>query len=563
MKKALYFLTVLLLATLPITAMSQTSTILINEVYPGSGLLFNDNFIELQNPTSKTLYLDGMVLARFGPKGGKLSGNALTGIVTAWKFPGKPGGKTLPISPGGFTVVAANAITLGGVNLSGADFETKGGILDLDNSAPNMIELGGSADDLKLTASGDAIILSTGEDTLISDGINLSTIIDGIQYTNASATGNLPITIDAGVAGGTAFNTGKAIERIELGITTHNSKNDFEVANPTPGFYHGAKVDPTLRASDLFPLTLNHYIDYDAYVTDTLGAIVPSTKTHASTTVIAINQEFEGKSGVVVVRDTSNATLLTSGTATDLHYVAAASGDIQAFADNAFLSLFAPDAFAGVLNAPNIFVDYLKTSAGLNVSYPVAHVNQDIDFQGQTLNMDIKATGIFRGKESISVNGNDFSEAYKFVITSSAQVTAGIIPVLSTSAEQMIWLVKGIGIVRSNSPTVTSGPIPVPGSERQIVGQGIRELNSVKHITQSSLTLSSSVANGSVWVQNATSVSEILLYDALGRIITSYAIQGKPNFELSIAHLSSGTYFIVGKTARGEFTSAGRLIVEH
>src|SRR5688572_22161188 len=86
---------------------AQAKGILINEIYIGGvrTLLANDSYVELYNPTSTTLYLDGCLLARVTAN----SGGFLQPIAEAWKFQGVPGNKTLPIAPGQFVVICAGA----------------------------------------------------------------------------------------------------------------------------------------------------------------------------------------------------------------------------------------------------------------------------------------------------------------------------------------------------------------------------------------------------------------------------------------------------------------------
>jgi hypothetical protein len=53
------------------------------------------------------------------------------------------------------------------------------------------------------------------------------------------------------------------------------------------------------------------------------------------------------------------------------------------------------------------------------------------------------------------------------------------LPISSFSAAKTMWLVKGIGIIKSNTPTVIAGGVPIIGSERQMTTYGTRAINSV------------------------------------------------------------------------------------
>lgn len=525
-------------------AQSTQSGLVINEIYAGSGgLLTTDQFIELYNNGNKTEYLDGMLLVRFG-SGGKLSSGALTGIGEAWKFPGKPGGTTLRVLPGEFIVVAQTAWKgLTGLDLSTANFETYSG-LDVDNSAPNLTRIDGGSGDLNLSSSTDAVALASGIDSVTKDGIAVQTIVDAVQYSTASQTGNLPQILDAGVAGGSTLKLGMAIERKQKGLTTHNSSVDFEVVKPTPGYQHGGSAAAGIRVTDLFPLELGRYVEYDSYITDTTGAPDKTTRTDASTTVIAVGQSFEGMSGVATVRDSSEAL----GTqVTDVRYAATAQGDVHAYADANFLSLFFPSALSQTITPPNTFVDYLKMSDGIGKSYSVATINQTITMQGQDVSLNVVTNGVFRGVEAITVNGRSFDSAYKFVLTSNADVSISIVPLFNITVEESIWLVKGIGIVKTNSATPGgSTPVPITGSERDMKGYGVRavDLVAAKPNEKKDLLISYNLQHATIVFHASEPLGNLIIYNSNGECAMSIREEKSNSYPLNFSTLPAGAYYV-------------------
>lgn len=572
------YLLLLLTLLIPefVIAQSGASGIVINEIYIGtvrSGLA-NDSFVELYNPTDHTLYLDGCILARFDSSGGLLSTGVLVYPAEGWIFPGSVGGHTLPITSGSFVVIAANATaTAGGIDLSGADFETYSSLIDNNSpSAKKLRKLGGNAffnKDFSLSQTHDAVVITDGTDTVVGDGLKATSILDGVQYAVAG-TGNLPATIDAGITGGANLKLGVSMERNEKGVTTHNSFVDFSLQpKPTPGLQHGTKVDIT-KATEIFPLDLGHYNIYDAYTTDTTGVPIDSTKNRASFVVWRIGQNFAGKSNVAWAKDTSNITKRSKGHENNLHYLPNVKGDILAFADAQFLGTFVPQAFATILTPPDSFVNYFILSGGIKKQYPITHLAQQIDFQGTTVSIDLTVTGSYQGIDSVTVPAGHFDTAYKFFINGAANISLSIIPLGSFSGVQTIWLVKGIGIVKTNLPTI-NGLVPIAGSERQLTKYGIEFIDGVPVGTDltSQITLfpnpgneavTLSITDATIRTSSSMRVELLSIVDAQRSVI--YTGLPKADIILSTTTFSSGSY-MVSVFLDNALVSSKKLVVVH
>ena len=151
-----------------------SSPIVISEIYacgpPGSGLYYQDKYVEFYNQTDSVVYLDGLIVA-------VVFANYYLGIRYAndpdyvhtksiYQFPGS--GKDYPIHPGQFIVCAAEAINHklvapNSIDLSHADFEFyKPNGTGIDNpNVPNMIYIYQDSGNLWLIGGeGCAIVLS-------------------------------------------------------------------------------------------------------------------------------------------------------------------------------------------------------------------------------------------------------------------------------------------------------------------------------------------------------------------------------------------------------------------
>ena len=94
-----------------------------------------------------------------------------------------------------------------------------------------------------INLAGDIILLASGEDSEYWDGIDIDTIIDGVEYSSSkNSIHRLDTRIDKGSAGVepdrvmTKY-SGMSIQRIRPGFDTNNSTVDFMILDrPTPGY---------------------------------------------------------------------------------------------------------------------------------------------------------------------------------------------------------------------------------------------------------------------------------------------------------------------------------------
>lgn len=231
----------------------------INEVYtagpPNNIFYFYDQFFELYNGLSETVYLDGMIFLRL--RGTGLFSDTLSAIYI-YQFPGTPlTGTEYPVEPGEFVVLAGNAFdhnTIGPisgktVDLSNADWEFVNMIEANAHDNPNVPNLTtnngkvsqASKTDFMVGLTGDGLALCDGSDYDQSDGIAIRTVIDCIEYSsNPEHTKEVPFSVDMSFGGvGQQKYSGQSLERVRPGFDTNNSAVDFVIINtPTPGYQH-------------------------------------------------------------------------------------------------------------------------------------------------------------------------------------------------------------------------------------------------------------------------------------------------------------------------------------
>ena len=250
----------------------------INEVYYAGPVndrnYFYDQYIELINNSADTVYLDGTMIINFTANNFAGKDNdgdgdidyeycdAATGTINCvhnvFQLPGDPlRGRKFPLLPGECALIAGDAIdhsekVPGGVNLSCANYEFFNFLKPDDPHNENVpdyenIIIGDHGkpeiSDFNMGLKADIILLASGEDSEYWDGIDLKTIIDGIEYTyDKDAFIRLDDRIDEGVAGVEADRvitkfSGMSIQRILPGFDTNNSTVDFQIMeSPTPGY---------------------------------------------------------------------------------------------------------------------------------------------------------------------------------------------------------------------------------------------------------------------------------------------------------------------------------------
>lgn len=236
--------------------------IAINEIYAGGPrnniFFFYDQFIELYNVSDSVKYLDGMMVMRFsgnsedgglGPGADQDADNDIDGAVYIFKFPGNPGEKNYPFLPHTFLVLASDAVNhkstvSTSIDLSNADWEfyNQYSSTDIDNpNVPNLLNMRSeSTVDFLINLSSDVIILSSGVDSNWLDGIDISTVIDGVEYQSSSSTAKtLDSRVDRGYALSPPKYSGQSMERREAGSDTNDATLDWEIIPaPTPGYQH-------------------------------------------------------------------------------------------------------------------------------------------------------------------------------------------------------------------------------------------------------------------------------------------------------------------------------------
>jgi hypothetical protein len=251
---------------------ANLSPVVINEVYycgcNASTFYFYDQFIELYNSTSDTLYLDGYVLVRGGQIaeiiGYDKEAEPFALGYYVYKFPGIRGAtRQCPILPHDYVVVAGDGVNhhLYGalcVDMSHADYEFLNAAKnDYDNPAvPDLTPVSNEGNDFTMNLIHNAVWLATGEEyefqefsyigssgiqTTICAKIPLNGIIDAVEYSaNPESPRFMTLRLDGGYAGnGVTRYSGQSIERRHPGQDTNNSAFDFEnIPGATPGWSH-------------------------------------------------------------------------------------------------------------------------------------------------------------------------------------------------------------------------------------------------------------------------------------------------------------------------------------
>lgn len=232
--------------------------IAINEIYscgPVNNIFFfYDMFIELYNYSNEVRYLDGMILMRvtgvsaLGIEPGVDEGNDgdIDGISSIFKFPGRSGEKNYPFYPNTFKVLALTAINhqkavAASIDLSNADWEfyNQYSVSDFDNpKVPNLINIRPDrTTDFLISLTSDVIVLASGVDSNWEDGIDITTIVDGVQYASSpTSRKTLDKRVDKSFLLSPPRYSGKAMQRREPGGDSNDAMSDWEVINiPTPG----------------------------------------------------------------------------------------------------------------------------------------------------------------------------------------------------------------------------------------------------------------------------------------------------------------------------------------
>jgi len=237
----------------------SSSGISINEIYASgpvnSIFYFYDQFIELYNSSDSIKYVDGMMVMRvtgnslLGIKAGEdyENDNDIDGVGYAFKFPGKPGEKNYPLYPKSFLVLAQDAVNhknsvSTSIDLSNADWEfyNQFSANDIDNpKVPNLLNImPDKTVDFMINLAGDVIVVASGVDSVWIDGIDISTIIDGVEYNSTiTSAKTLDNRVDRGFILSPPRYGGQSMQRREKGSDTNDATLDWEIIpKPTPGY---------------------------------------------------------------------------------------------------------------------------------------------------------------------------------------------------------------------------------------------------------------------------------------------------------------------------------------
>jgi hypothetical protein len=254
-----------------VASVPKTGSLLISEVYYTGAkapptFYYSDQFTELYNNTDTVMYVDGLILAQPAmAKYGFITDTQYIHCVFVWQFPGT--GRQYPIQPGGFIIVAQDAIdhrpnNSNSLDLSNADFEyfnDRPEAKDVDNPAvKNMVKIRmhDTALDVLYSVSADAMILCRVNNTGIlekdAEGylkIPVSSVLDGVEWLKDNNLINKKLlpSIDFTATGGIPMYSSQSVERKTIRMEgnrkilsdINNSAIDFEtLSTPTPRSLH-------------------------------------------------------------------------------------------------------------------------------------------------------------------------------------------------------------------------------------------------------------------------------------------------------------------------------------
>jgi hypothetical protein len=233
--------------------------IAINEIYASGPVnniyFFYDQFVELYNYSDEIRYLDGMIVMRMsgntenggkGPGADEGNDGDIDGVTYIFKFPGKPGEKNCPFYPKTFKVLAGTGINhknivSTSIDLSHADWEfyNQYSVSDFNNpDVPNLINMrSDKTSDFLINLISDIVVVASGVDSVWQDGIDISTVIDGVQYKSSTTSSKtLDIRVDKSFMLSPSRYSGESMQRREPGGDSNDGISDWEIIHvPTPG----------------------------------------------------------------------------------------------------------------------------------------------------------------------------------------------------------------------------------------------------------------------------------------------------------------------------------------
>jgi hypothetical protein len=317
----------------------------------------------------------------------------------------------------------------------------------------------------------------------------------------------------------------------------------------------------SVTVAGLIPHTLGCYVDYNEF--DTLNSGSQSLNSHASYTITAIDT-----SNVLTVLDS-----IGGGNPSGIHqlyYYFTKAGDLQAYADTAFINDLIPTFIAeGVTSAPDSFVDYIKLSAGLGNSYPITVLNSKVTYLGSPLTVVVTLTGKYMGIENVTTSGTTYDSAYRFDINAISDVSVLGTPIGTLNAMQSDWVVRGIGIIKTNAPIASTEidgvSVTTDGKETEMTSFGVARpaAVAVTHSSTSGIRFYPDPASDQVTVTFDRPANQIFLYNDAGQMIRSFELSSHAgNALLWVQDIPNGGYI-----ARVMFTDnseeSEHLIVHH
>jgi hypothetical protein len=285
---------------LPAFALNLTDQVKINEVsYDPSEAVpatTDENpweYIELYNAGTTVVYLDGAVISDEGSQG--------TAEAT-FKFPGTPGGTTIPLASHAYMLLLVDVIGSDLVTISPfkalASFEFYAGGTDTDDpTVPNLVKTAGTGTDLLLANAGDGVVLGTGAST--GSVIPCAEVVDGASWENGGTgdTNAMSSTVCADPAANPGYTNGgpttiQTIQRCPDGADTDNSAADFSVADRTPKAANGCNNIP--------PIITN--LRYSpCYVTANAQVSILCTVTDDNNDIMSVTVYYELEGGVAFI----------------------------------------------------------------------------------------------------------------------------------------------------------------------------------------------------------------------------------------------------------------------
>ena len=317
----------------------------------------------------------------------------------------------------------------------------------------------------------------------------------------------------------------------------------------------------SVTVAGLIPHALGCYVDYNE--NDTLSSGSAAVKSHASYT---INQIDTG--GVLAVLDS-----IGGGNPSgihQLHYFFTQAGDLQAYADTAFINALIPsDIAVGVTNVPNASVDYFKLSAGPNILDTMMVLISKVTYDNEPLTVTVTVTTKYAGIESVTASGSTYDSAYRFDINAVSKISVIGILAGTLTATQSDWVVRGIGTVKTNTPisetTIDGMSVSTDGKETEMTSFGTANLSGVSlpHSVASSISSYPDPASDQITLTFDRPANQIFLYNDAGQMIRSFQISSHTGDALlSVQDIPNGAYHVQVMFADGS-SQTSEMVIQH